>query len=118
MFGLLIADAQAQAATAAPATGQPGLFMNMLPLVAVFMVFYFLMIRPQKKKLEQEKQYLANIQKGEEIYLKSGIIGVVHGITDKIITLEVENGGKLKVLKSAIGGPTKDMFAKSTKAQA
>ncbi len=107
MFSLLIANAHAQAAPA-----QPNPIMSMLPLILVFMVFYFLMLRPQKKKMQQERDFVSTLQKGEEVYTKAGIIGTIYGVTDKIITLEVENGVKLKILKSHIGGSAKEIFAK------
>ncbi len=115
MFSLLISNAYAEgAAAAAPAQQNP--IMSMIPLVLVFMVFYFLMLRPQKKKMEEERKYISALQKGEEVYTKSGIIGTVYGITDKVITLEVEEGHKLKVLKSHVAGSTKDIFEPKTAA--
>ncbi len=111
MLGLIISNAHAQAANPA----QPNAIMSMLPLVIVFMIFYFLMLRPQKKQVEEQKKYLASLQKGEEIYLKSGIIGTVYGITDKVVTIEVEGGVKLKVLKSYIAGSAKDIFTPKAK---
>ncbi len=113
LIALLIASAQAQEASA-PAQAQQNPMMSMIPLVLVFMVFYFLMIRPQKKRLEDEKKYITSLQKGEEVYTKSGIIGTVYGITDKVITLETEGGAKLKILKSHVGGSTKDIFEPKT----
>ena len=106
MLSLFMSVAHAQ--EAAPA--QPNPLMSMAPLVIVFMVFYFLMLRPQKKKMEEEKKYLNELQKGEEVYTKSGIIGKVYGLTDKVVTLEVEDGHKIKVLKSYIGGSAKDIL--------
>jgi preprotein translocase subunit YajC len=106
MFSLLIADAHAQAA---PAQQNP--IMSMLPLIMVFMVFYFLMLRPQKKKAQADRDYVQGLQKGEEVYTKSGIIGTIYGITEKVITLELDGGVKMKILKSHIGGSAKDIFA-------
>lgn len=111
MFDLLISSANAQAA-AAPQQQNP--IMGMLPLILVFMVFYFLMLRPQKKKMEEERKYIAGLQKGEEVFTKTGIIGKVYGITEKVITLELEDGVKVKMLKSYISGSTKDIFAKDS----
>jgi preprotein translocase subunit YajC len=110
MLSLFFSNAYAQTAAAAnPA--QPNPFMSMVPLVLVFFVFYFLMLRPQKRKMEEEKKYIEGLQKGEEVYTKAGIIGTVYGIADKVVTLEVEQGHKLKVLKSHIAGATKDLFS-------
>ncbi len=93
-------NAFAQAA-AAPAQNQ---LMQFLPLVVVFIIFYFFMIRPQKKKYEEEQALLEKLAKGDEIYTKSGLIGTVHGITDTIVTVEVSEGVRFKVLKNQIGG--------------
>lgn len=112
MFSLFIANAHAQAA-ATGAPQQPNFIMNLMPLAMVFFVFYFLMIRPQKKRADQEREYIANLQKGTEVYTKSGIIGTITAMTDKVVTLEVESGTKLKVLRSQIGGGLSDLFAKN-----
>lgn len=78
--------------------------MQFLPLVAVFLIFYFLMIRPQKKKFEEEQAFINKLAKGDEVYTKSGLIGTIFGLNDKIVDLEVSNGVKLKILKSQIAG--------------
>lgn len=108
MYGLIINNAIAQEAQN-PANAQSPI-MSMIPLVLVFLVFYFLMIRPHKKKLEQEQEYIKSLQKGDEVYTKAGILGTIYGITDKVVTLEVEDGAKIKVLKTHIGGASKPLF--------
>ncbi len=90
-------------AQAAPAPAQNPL-MQFLPLIVVFIIFYFLMIRPQKKKYDEEQALLEKLAKGDEIYTKSGLIGTVHGITDTVVTVEVSEGVRFKVLKNQIGG--------------
>lgn len=104
---LATTSAYAQEATAAASAQNP--MMQFLPLVLVFVVFYFMMIRPQKKKFEQEQALLAKLAKGDEIYTKSGIIGTIHGLTDSVVTLDLGNGVLLKVLKSQIGGLYKSL---------
>lgn len=89
--------------------------MQFLPLVVVFIIFYFLMIRPQKKKYEEEQALLEKLSKGDEIYTKSGIIGTVYGLTDTVVTVEVSEGVKFKVLKSQIGGLYKTLTESSKK---
>ena len=91
----------APAEAAAPAQNP---LMQFLPLVVVFVIFYFLMIRPQKKKYDQEQSLLEKLAKGDEIYTKSGLIGTIYGMTDTVITLEVSEGVRFKVLKSQIAG--------------
>lgn len=108
---MFISSAFAQEATNQVAQ-QPSLMQSLMPFILIFIVFYFLMIRPQKKKLDQEQNFLNALQKGQEIYLKSGIIGTIHGLTDKVVTLEVADGTRIKVLRSSIGGATAKLFEK------
>ena len=89
----------------------PGL-ANFVPIIAIFFIIYFLMIRPQKKQLEEEKAMLGGLNKGDEIYTKSGILGTIVGMTDKVVTLEVSDNLKLKVLRSQIGGLSSKLFEK------
>ena len=109
---LLSSSAFAQTAAAAPAQNP---LMQFLPLVVVFVIFYFLMIRPQKKKYDQEQALLEKLAKGDEIYTKSGFIGTVHGITDTVVTVEVSEGVRFKVLKSQIGGLYKTLTESAKK---
>jgi preprotein translocase subunit YajC len=102
-LSLVFLSTTVHAQAPAPAAAQNPL-MQFLPLVVVFIIFYFLMIRPQKKKFEQEQALLEKLSKGDEIYTKSGIIGTVYGLTDTVVTVEVSEGVKFKVLKSQIGG--------------
>jgi preprotein translocase subunit YajC len=109
MIQLFISNAYAQAtATAATSGGM----MQFAPIAIVMAIFYFLMIRPHKKQLEEEQKTIDALAKGAEIYTKSGILGTVVGITDKVLTLEVSDGVKIKVLKSQIGGLTAKIFEK------
>ena len=104
MLGLLISNAHAQAA--GPQTNP---LMNFVPIVLVFIVFYFLMIKPQKKKMVEEQKFVAELQKGSEVFTKSGMIGTIHGLTDKVVTLEVEGGVKIKFLRTQIAGSAKSL---------
>ncbi len=107
MFDLLVSSAHAQAA-GAPAQSP---FVSFIPFVLIFVVMYFLMIRPQKKRMQEEQSFLTKLAHGDEVFTKSGILGKVVGITEKIVTLEIENGSKMKILKSHIGGSAAQLFA-------
>ncbi|WP_127716043.1 preprotein translocase subunit YajC [Halobacteriovorax sp. HLS] len=111
MLELLFTSVQAQEATAAAA---PGGLASFAPMIIIFAIFYFLMIRPQSKKLKEEQALLATLGKGEEIFTKSGIIGTITGLTDKVVTLDVAEGTKIKVLRSQIGGKASTIFEKKT----
>ena len=103
---LFSANAMAQT----PAQVNP--IQQFAPFILVFLVFYFLMIRPQKKKLEEESAMLGALGKGDEIYTKSGMLGTIYGMTEKVITLEITDGVKIKILRSQIGGLSSKLFEK------
>lgn len=111
MLDLFISSAHAQTA-AAPA--QPA-WVSFVPFLLIFLVMYFLMIRPQKKRMEEEQLFLNKLSHGDEVFTKSGILGKVTGIADKVVTLELEGGSKMKVLKSHIGGSATALFAEPKK---
>ena len=79
---------------------------NLVMLGAVFIVFYFFMIRPQQKKQKELKAFRENLQKGSEVVTSGGIFGKVFEINDDSITLEIDRGVKIKVLKSSISTVT------------
>ena len=112
MFNFIISDAAAQAAGSAPAQSP---FVSFIPFVLIFLVMYFLMIRPQKKRMQEEQVFLSKLSHGDEVYTKSGILGKVTAIAEKVVTLEVEGGAKMKILKSHIGGPSSQLFAEAKK---
>ena len=109
MLSLFISDAMAQAA---PAAQQANPMASFMPLIIIFVIFYFLMIRPQKKKMNDERALISGLNKGDEIFTKSGIIGTITGITDKIVTLEVSESVKFKMIKSEVAGPSSKLFEK------
>lgn len=111
MFDFILSSAHAQAATA-PAQSP---FISFIPFVLIFLVMYFLMIRPQKKRMQEEQNFINKLSHGDEVYTKSGILGKVTGIADKVVTLEIESGSKMKVLKSHIGGAAAPLFASDKK---
>ena len=109
MLDLILSSAQAQDAAANPAMNQNPM-MQFLPFILVFGIFYFLMIKPQKKKLEQEQAMLNALTKGDEVYTKAGMLGTIVGLTEKIVTLEVASGVKLKVVRSQVAGKSSGLF--------
>jgi preprotein translocase subunit YajC len=116
MFDFIFASAHAQTAAAAGPAQNP--LISFIPFVLIFAVMYFLMIRPQKKRVEEEQTFIKSLAHGAEVYTKSGILGKITGIADQVVTLEVESGTKIKVLKTHIGGSTTALFAAATAATA
>jgi preprotein translocase subunit YajC len=79
-------------------------WMGMMPMVLIFVIFYFLLIRPQEKKRKDQEAMIATVKRGEEILTTSGIFGVVTRVTDgdNTVELEIAQDINIKILKSAI----------------
>lgn len=91
--------------TGGGAQGQQGTgFGALVPLILMFVIFYFLLIRPQQKKQKQHRQMLDNIKKGDHIVTSGGLYGTVAGITDTVVTLEISEKVRVKVGRSYIAG--------------
>lgn len=88
----------------APPQGQGGNpMMQFLPLIAIVVVFYFFMIRPQMKKAKDQKKYIEALKKGDKILTIGGIYGkIVEVREDATIIMEVEDGTKMKISKNAV----------------
>ncbi len=89
---------------AAPMAGGPAAFGQFIPLILIFAVFYFLLIRPQQKKAKEHQQYLANLKKGDKIITGGGIHGQITGLTDTIATIEIAENVRIKVNRASIMG--------------
>ena len=89
--------------------GQSNALVTFIPLLAVFVIFYFFMIRPQMKKQKELSNYRNSLKKGDKVITTGGIYGRVFEVKDNFVMLEVGGDLKLKVDKSAlIADPTAD----------
>ncbi len=79
-----------------------------LPIILMFVVFYFLLIWPQQKKSKAHRALIANLQKDEMVVTSSGIYGKITGLTDTVVTLEIAEKVRVKVTRSAIAGVVKN----------
>lgn len=90
-------------AHAAPAAAQqPDPLMSMLPLVIIFVLFYFMLIRPQMKRSKEQKKMLESLQKGDEVVTASGQVGRVAKVGEQYVSLEIADGVITNVQKSAV----------------
>ncbi len=89
-------------APAAGSTGQTNPLLTFLPLILVFVVFYFFMIRPQMKKQKEMNNFRNSLQKGDKVITTGGIYGRINEVKDNYVMLEVGGDFKLKVDKSAL----------------
>ena len=96
---MLISNAYAQAPAAGG--GDAGL-MGLLPIVLMFVVLYFLMIRPQMKRAKEAKAMVEALQKGDEVITAGGILGRISKVSDAYITLEIATGTEINVQKAAV----------------
>lgn len=97
---MFISPAYAQAAGGA---GGAGAFQAFLPLILIFIVFYFLLIRPQQKKIKQHKETLQNIRRGDKVITGGGIIATVTKVdNDDELTVEIAKDVKVKVQRSTV----------------
>lgn len=95
---MLISNAYAQAAGADPTGG----LMGMLPLILMFVVLWFLMIRPQMKRAKEHKAMIAALSKGDEVVTGGGIAGRVTDVGDSFVQLEVAANTVVAVQKQAV----------------
>jgi preprotein translocase subunit YajC len=94
---MLISPAYAQAAGA-----QPDPIMSFLPLIVIFVIFYFLIIRPQMKRAKETKTMQEALQKGDEVITGGGQLGKVVKITDQYVTLDIGGGTESIFQRGAI----------------
>lgn len=95
---LLIETAAAQAAGAA----QSNFLVQMAPLVLLFIVFYFLMIRPQTKRAREHREMLSKLQAGDEVVTTGGMLGKLTEVGDTFVSVEVASGITIKVQKAQV----------------
>ena len=100
---MFISSAFAQTAPAAAAGGDmQSSLMGMLPLVLMFVVLYFVMIRPQMKKAKEHKAMVESLAKGDEVATAGGVLGKVTKVGDSFIGLEVASGVEVQLQRSAV----------------
>ncbi len=94
----LIPSAWAQAAGGA----QPNAIMQLLPLILIFVVFYFLLIRPQAKRAKEHKAMVSALAVGDEVVTSGGILGKVTEAGEQFLTVEVAEGVRVKVQRHTV----------------
>jgi preprotein translocase subunit YajC len=91
-------------AQAAGSPGPGGALTQFVPLLAIFAIFYFLVLRPQSRKAKEHQRMLSELKKGDEVITQGGIIGKITGMTDGEVTLLVQEGVRLRVVRSSVQG--------------
>ncbi|MGZ8362833.1 MAG: preprotein translocase subunit YajC [Caulobacteraceae bacterium] len=98
---------QAHAQTAAPAPAGAGggaqdMLMQFAPLVVLFVLFYFLLIRPQQQRMKKHREMVQGVKRGDTVVLSSGVIGKVTKVDEAEVTVEIATGVAVKVVKAMV----------------
>ena len=97
----MLAYAQVQAGQARAPQASP--IMSLMPIFLIFAVFYFLLIRPQKKQQREHKQMVSELKKNDEVITSGGIHGTITNVKDNSVVLRIDDNVKLEIQKSSIG---------------
>ncbi len=90
-----------------PAPSGPSTLISLFPLVLIFVIFYFLLVRPQQKKSKEHRNMLAQLKKNDEVLTSGGIFGKVISLADNVVTLEVAPNMRIRVNRPQIAQLTK-----------
>lgn len=90
------------AAAAAAPSGGAAFFIQTAPLILVFLIFYFLMIRPQTKRMKEHRAQIDAVKKGDKVVTGGGLIGRVTKVTDTEVEVELAQGMKVRAVKSTL----------------
>jgi len=99
-MSFFISNAWAEAAPAA-ATGIPNL-IEFVPLILIFIVFYFMLIRPQMKRAKEHKKLIEALAKNDEVVTSGGLLGKITRVDESFITIEIATGVEIKVQRSSV----------------
>ncbi|MDC0865016.1 preprotein translocase subunit YajC [Rickettsiaceae bacterium] len=103
-----IALQETETAPNSPESMETSIWSNLVPMLLIFVVFYFLLIRPQEKKRKEQEALVLGIKKGEEVLTNSGLFGTVTKIndSDNTIILQIAKDTEIKILKNSIADIT------------
>jgi len=114
--GLLYGTALAADSAPAMQAQQDSSLMRFLPLFLIFGVFYFLLIRPQQKKIDEHAKMIKELKKGDKVITGGGVIGTITRLDDdERVTVEIADGVQVKVVRSTISGHFVEKSEKSEK---
>jgi len=100
LLGIAFAMGQGGAQAAQGAGG----FTSFIPLILMFVIFYFLLIRPQQKKTKEHREMITNLRKGDRVITTGGIYGRITGLDEHRVTLEISDKVRIKLVRGNIAG--------------
>ena len=95
-MSFFISDAMAQTA------GGPSGLTQFLPMIALFVIFYFLLIRPQQKRQKEHRNMVAGLAAGDEVVTMGGVLGKITAVDENFVSLEIAKGTEIKVQKVSV----------------
>ena len=94
--------AYAQAAGQTGTSSGAAFFIQMIPLLAIFVIFWFLLIRPQQRRMKEHQARIGAVKKGDQVVTGGGLVGKVTKVDDAHVEVEIASGVKVKVVKSTL----------------
>ena len=92
-------------AMAQPSGGEkPNFLVQLAPLILIFVIFYFLLIAPARRKQKKHTEMLGNLKSGDRVVTSGGVYATVVGVTEQVVQLRIADGVKIEVAKHAIAG--------------
>jgi len=82
--------------------GQGGTFQMLMPMLVIFAIFYFMLIRPQQRKEKERQAMIGNVKSGDRVLFGGGIIGVVSNVKDKTLVVKIADNVKVEITRAAI----------------
>ena len=82
--------------------GEPSIIIQLAPLILIFVVFYFLLIRPQQKRMKEHREMLGSLRRGDRIATGGGIIGQIVKVGDDELTVEISEGVRVRVVRATV----------------
>ena len=115
MFSTGVAYAMGPSGSGGGAGGGLGSIMQLAPLLLMFVIFYFLLIRPQQKQAKKHQEFLKALKVGDRVITTGGLYGKITGLTDQALTLEIADKIRVKVARNGVAGSAQDGAVVDTK---
>lgn len=103
---MFVTPAFAQAAGTAAAPGASSFLIQMVPLLLIFVIFWFLMIRPQQKQVKEHRAKILAVKKGDSVVTGGGLVGKATKVDDQYVEVEIASGVKVKAVKATLSDVT------------
>lgn len=115
LFLSVLAPALALAQTPPAGGAQPSMLEALFPFVIMFVILYFVLLRPQMRKQKEHQSFVTSLKRGDEIITQTGILGRIEGLTEQFVTLEIADGVRIKMLRTQVAGSAQSVIQSAQK---